>query len=260
MSLTAGPEVAGLGRYGYMQSVPFRFPRLTPTVKKLLILLAGAYVATAVVQNLAHFPIFQILSLEVGTSAQRVAWAWQPLTYWLTFVPVPDALLSFALELLGLYFFLAPFEEAFGPKRAIQLAVAGVVAYALAGIALSVLLLPLEMGPITHPLYGAAGIGLAAFGAFPVVAGNREILLMFVVPVKAWTAILIGFAVAAMLSLLGRDPFILATWAAAIGAGVGYAKWLTRPRSPRPKKARPKRGGNLRVVRGGDDDRPRYLN
>ena len=245
-----------------MQNVLFRFPRLTPTVKKLLVLLAIAYVATAVVQNLFGVPLFGYLALDVGTQAQRIGWAWQPLTYWLTYRPSPDALLSIGIELLFVYFFLAPFEESFGAKRTLQLTAVGVAAFALGGLALSVVLAPMPVGPPAHPVYGAAGIALAAFGAFPVIAGNREILFMFVIPMKVWTAIVAGLAVSALLAVYARDPFILATYAAALGAGVGYAKWLVRPRRPkRPAKPGPRRRPDLRVVRGGaDDEPPRYLN
>lgn len=245
--------------------VPFRFPRLTPTVKKLLIVLAAAFVALAIVQNLVGLNLFGYLALDVGSASQRIGWAWQPLTYWIAFPPVPDALLSFGLQLLFLYFFLAPFEEAFGAKRTLQLSAVGVLAFALAGLALSLALSPFTgVVALTHPLYGSAGIALAAFGAFPVIAGNREILFMFVIPMKVWTAIVLGLGVSALLAVLARDPFILATYAAALGAGVGYAKWLVRPRKPPSRtKPRPRRrsGPDLKVVRGGaDDDRPRYLN
>lgn len=248
------------------ESVPFRLPRLTPTVKKLLILLAAAFVTLAIVQNLAGFNLFGLLALDVGSTRQHVGWLWQPLTFWLAYPPVPDALFNFGLELLFIYFFLAPFEEAFGTKRTVQLSAVGLAAYALAALALAPVMDALHAGHPVHPIYGAAGIALAALGAFPVIAGNREILFMFVIPMKAWTVIVFGLGISALLAVLAQDPFILATYAAALGAGVGYAKWLKRPRTPTRAKAKPgkpRRGGpDLKVVRGGgaDDDKPRYLN
>jgi membrane associated rhomboid family serine protease len=242
--------------------VPVRFPRLTPTVKKLLILLTAAFVLVAVLQNLAELPAFELLALSPRLhDGFWMNLLWQPFTYWLAYPPVPDALFSFALTALFLYFFLAPFEEAFGAKRTVQLTAIAVIAAAAAAILLSLLV------PPRHLLAGADPIALAALGAFPIVAGNREILFMFVIPMRVWTVILLGLGFAALASVLARDPFIFAMDAAALGAGVAFTKWMTRPRSPAkrksssgPKKRRP--GPDLRLVRGqgADDERPRYLN
>jgi membrane associated rhomboid family serine protease len=239
--------------------VPFRFPRLTPTVKKLLIVLVAAFVAIAVVQNVADLPVFQLLALD--PHVMEGVWInllWQPFTYWLAYPPVPDVLFSFSLSLLFLYFFLAPFEESFGAKRTVQL-----IAVAVAAAAVATVLLSLVLAPRT-PIAGAEPIALAALGAFPIIAGNREILFMFVIPMKVWSVILLGLGFSALAAVLARDPFVFATHASALGAGVAFAKWITRPRTPKkapPKKRRP--GPNLRVVPGGaagDDERPRYLN
>jgi len=66
------------------------------------------------------------------------------------------------------------------------------------------------------------------------------------------------------MSLLARDPFVFVVHASAIGAGLGFAKWMTRPRSAKPEPRRKKRrsGPDLRVLPGGadDDDPPRWLN
>lgn len=240
--------------------MPFRFPRLTPTVKKLLILLAAAFVTIAILQNVASFPAFQLLALDPQlTEGVWLNLLWQPLTYWLAYPPVQGALLSVGLTLLFIYFFLTPFEEAFGAKRTVQLAAVGVLAAALGTILLSLLMRP------RLPVSGAEPIALAALGAFPVIAGNREILFMFVIPMRAWTVILFGLGISALMAVLAQDPFVFATHASALGAGLAFAKWMTRPRGPRKKKAPPKKkrrtGPDLRVVRGGGaDDRPRYLN
>lgn len=242
--------------------MPFRFPRLTPTVKKLLILLGAAFVTVTVLQNVASLPAFELLALNPQlTAGVWINLLWQPLTYWLVHPPTPSGLYGVAIDLLVLYFFLTPFEEAFGAKRTLQLTGVAIAAAALAAIVLA-LVLPPQM-----VIAGAAPIALAALGAFPVIAGNREILFMFVIPMRVWTVILLGLGFSALLALTARDPFIFATHASALGAGLGFAKWITRPRSPRrmpPKKKKPRRAGpDLRVVRGGasdDDDRPRYLN
>lgn len=234
----------------------FQFPRLTPTVKKLLIGIAAAFVVVAVVQNLAGYPLFGWLALDPNHTFLP-ALAWQPFTYWFVESPTPDAIFRLALTLLFVYFFLSPFEESFGAKRTIQLTAIGVLSAAVAAIALGFTGLPGRL------IAGPDPIALAAFGAFPVIAGNREILFMFVIPMKVWTAILIGLGFSALLAVTAHDPYIFATYAAALGGGVAFAKWMTRPRTPKRKSPPRRRGGpDLRVVRGGsaDDDRPRWLN
>lgn len=234
-------------------------------VRALLIGLAAAFVVLAVVQNVVGLDLFGVLALDLRLPRGGVALAWQPLTYWFVYPPVPGALLDYGLTLLGIYFFLSPFEEAFGAKRATQLAVAGVAAAALGTVALALVALPF---PALLPPLGVAGpspIALAALGAFPVVLGNRQILFMFVIPMKAWTVILVGLGLTALAAVLARDPFVFAEHASALGAGVGFAKWMTRPRGPRrpPPGRRPSRGKGgpkLEVVRGGADAERRWLN
>src|SRR5690606_2475915 len=102
-------------------------------------------------------------ALDLSGQAGHVNLLWQPLTYWIVYPPVPDALFNFLFVLLGIYFFLSPFEEAFGRKRALQLAGAGIAAAALATIAFSFVL------PTARPIFGASPIALAALGAFPVL-------------------------------------------------------------------------------------------
>lgn len=247
--------------------MPFRLPRLTPTVRALLIGLAVSFVVLAIVQNVAGFNLYGYLALDLRLEQGFVQLAWQPLTYWLVYPPVPDALINFALVLLGIYFFLSPFEEAFGGKRAVQLAAAGIAASAIGTILLALALLPFPtLRPPPLGIAGPSPVVLAALGAFPVVLGNRQILFMFVVPMKAWTVILFGLGITALSAILARDPFVFVEHATALGAGVGFAKWMTRPRGGKRPKSPPKgpsrgKGGpNLKVVRGGADPERGWLN
>ncbi len=239
----------------------FQFPRLTPTVKKLLIGIAAAFVVLAIVENLLGLQIVPWLALNPNVahppSAAMLPLLWQPFTYWFVAQPVPEAILHLGLTLLFIYFFLAPFEESFGAKRTLQITAVGVLSAALAAIALG-----LTGVRAAHLVAGPEPIALASFGAFPVIAGNRQILFMFVIPMRVWTAILIGLGLSALLAITAHDPYIFVTYAAALGAGAGFAKWMTRPRTPKRKPPKRRRSGpDLRVVRGGaDDDRPRYLN
>lgn len=244
----------------------FRFPRLTPTVKKLLIFLGTAFVLGSVLEVLADVPVYEWLALNLGFLAGELAWVgllWQPVTHWMVEPAVPGSLLNLGITMLVIYFFLSPFEESFGPRRTLQLAGVGVLGGAASAIALAALLSVLGMSMRGFPPVSGAGvIAAAAFGAFPVIFRGREIMLFpLMIPLKAWTAVLIGIAFTALMSLLARNPFVFATDAAAIGAGVAFSRWIVRPRAPKkPQQKRRRSGPDLKVVRGGDDDKPRWLN
>lgn len=251
-----------------MRAVQFRFPRLTPTVKKLLIFLGAAFVLASVIEVVAGVPVYGWLALGLGFLEGDLGWLgllWQPFTYWMIEPAVPPSLLNIAITMLVIYFFLSPFEESFGPRRTIQLAGVGVLAGALSAIALAAMLHMLGMPPSRFgALSGASGIAAAAFGAFPVIFRGREIMLFpLMIPLKAWTAVFIGLAFTALMSLLARDPFVFVTDASSIGAGVAFSRWITRPRvTKKPERKRRRSGPDLKVLRGGgdDDDKPRWLN
>ncbi|MEQ9078580.1 MAG: hypothetical protein RLP09_32240, partial [Sandaracinaceae bacterium] len=166
--------------------------------------------------------------------------------------------------LLLLDFFRSAFEASFGAKRPLQRTGVGVLAGAAGCLALGALLSVMGVSVQVFPPSGAGVVAAAAFGAFPVIFRGREILLFpLMIPLKAWTALAIGIGISALMAVLAKDPFVLAEQAAAIAAGVGFAKWITRPRTPSgasPKKKKRRSGPDLRVVRGGDDEPPRYLN
>ncbi len=235
----------------------FNFPPLTPLVKYLLIFLGGFFVLVAVL-DLFELHLYPMLALSLSY-ASGVPWglAWQPFTYWAVYPPAPAALVDVLLTMLMLYFFLSPFEQTFGPKRTVILSVLAVLGAAAAAVALA-FVLP------RPPLAGASAISAAAFGAFPVLFRDREIMLFpLLVRMKPWTALLIGLAISALMAVLYRDPHVFVVHAVAMGVGAGYAKWLVRPRKPdAPSKPKRKKGGPpLRVIEGGaDDSGPRWLN
>lgn len=235
----------------------FNFPPLTPLVRNLLIFLGAAFVLTAVL-DLFGLHLYPLLALELQY-ADGVPWslAWQPFTYWAIYPPAPAALVDVLLTMLMLYFFLSPFEGTFGPRRTVILAILAVLVAGASAVALA-FVLP------RPPLAGASAISAAAFGAFPVLFRDREIMLFpLLIKMKPWTALLIGLAISALLAVLYRDPHVFVVHATAMGAGVAYAKWLVRPPKPeRPSKPTRKKGGPaLRVIEGGaDDSGPRWLN
>lgn len=236
----------------------FNFPPLTPLVKYLLIFLGVVFVAGAVLA-LFDVSLFEVLALQLSYG-RGVPWslAWQPFTFWVIYPADPREVVNFALTLLMLYFFLSPFEQTFGKKQTVILAVLAILGAAGVAIALSFVL------PRMIPLYGASALAAAAFGAFPVLFRDREIMLFpLLIKMKPWTALLIGLAITALMAVLYRDLHMFVVDATAMGIGVGYAKWLVRPPKP-DQRAKPKRrkgGPPLRVIEGGaDDSGPRWLN
>ena len=170
---------------------------------------------------------------------------------------VTDELLNVGMVLLMVYFFLSPFERVFGPRRTLILCLLGVLSGALSTVALAHLL------PARGPYYGGGVVVAAAFGTFPVIFRDAKVLFMFIVPMKAWTALAVGVAAMAFVAILARDPFVFAADVTATLAGIGYAKWLLRtPKQDGVRRKRRRRGGpKLQVIEGGaDDDRPRWLN
>ncbi len=236
----------------------FNFPPLTPLVKKLLIGLGVVFVSVAVL-DLFGLHLYPLLALDLNyTNGVPYSLAWSPFTYWAIYQPQPRVLVDVLLSALMIYFFLSPFETTFGAKRAVILSGLGALSAAAATVALA-FFVPRQ------PLYGAGVISAAAFGAFPVLFRNQDIMLFpLLIKMKPWTALLLGLGLSALMAVLSRDAHIFVAHAAAMGSGVAYAKWLTRPREPKPtgkKRHRRGAGPDLRVIEGGaDDGKPKWLN
>ena len=261
----------------------FQFPRLTPTVKKLMILLAVSFVATAVLSNVLSVPVFQWMALDVtfmsrigvATATGEPWWPavlpliWQPLTYWLIWPPVPQSFLNAGLTLLMIYFFHSPFEEAYGAKRMLQISAVGVLASALGCLLVGAALFPWVLEPMGQmPVYGAGVMVDAVIGAFPILFAGRSLYLIpFPFQIKPWAFVGLALGLVALQAVLASDPFIFVSGACAMGGGLAFAKWMTRPRgSKRPDlgiRKKRRSGPNLKVLKGGmddDDEPPRWLN
>lgn len=107
----------------------FRFPPLTPFVKKLLIALFGAWILQILLQNWGGVPVFGFLALD--TAQPGVATLWQLGTHVLAFPTGPQAVFSMLIMLVFLWWMLAPFEQRFGQKRTIQLCAVAVLSSAM---------------------------------------------------------------------------------------------------------------------------------
>ena len=90
----------------------FRFPPLTPFVKKLLIVLFGAWIVQIILQNWAGVPIFGFLALD--TAHPGLNTLWQIGTHVLAFPTGPQAVFSMLIMLLFLWLMhplFYPFEQ-----------------------------------------------------------------------------------------------------------------------------------------------------
>ena len=245
-------ELAAAAAGNYTKIV-FRFPPLTPFVKKLLIALFGAWILQILLQNWGGVPMFEVLALD--TARPGVATLWQLGTHVFAFPTGPQAVFSMLIILVFLWWMLAPFEQRFGQKRTIQLCIVA---------ALSAAILALLVGavvPSPSRLYGAQAILLGSIAAFAwSYRGQGRMSFFGVIDMKPVHIIYLVLALSALMFITSGDAVALAADLGAIGGGMGFIEWLRRPpkRRRRPKR-RPKRS-SFDVVDGGRSDEPRWLN
>ena len=249
----------------------FAFPRLTPFVKKLLIVLVSAFVAVVILDNwVFRAPtVFNLFALSAGEPS--IAAVWQVLTYALVEPADPTSVLGLLVTLVFIWLILGPFEESFGQKRTFQLTIfatlfAGVCALA-AGVAASLSGSDLFVASNQLRLFGAGPLTLAGISAFAAAVRGDRIHLFGLFAMKPMHLIWLTVAFSLLMFLASRNPVTFAADLGAIASGYVFVRWLRRPRSARPPKRRGGgKGGGLRLIRDrGDrdreeDDRPRYLN
>ena len=234
----------------------FRFPPLTPFVKKLLIALFGAWIVQIILQNWAGVPIFEFLALN--TASPGLHTLWQLGTHVFAFPTGPQAVFSMLITLVFLWWMLAPFEQRFGEKRTIQLCV--VAALSAAFLALIVGLIV----PSPSALYGAQALLLGSIAAFAwSYRGQGRMSFFGVIDMKPVHIIYLVLALSALMFITSGDAVALAADIGAIGGGMAFIEWLRRPpgrRRPKRRKRRKKKKSDFDVVQGGRADEPRWLN
>ena len=232
----------------------FRFPPLTPFVKKLLIGLFGAWIVQIILQNWAGVPIFEILALD--TRRPGVATLWQLGTHVLAFPTGPQAVFSMLIMLVFLWWMLAPFEQRFGEKRTIQLCAVAVLCSAIMALVVGLLV------PNPSALYGAQAMLLGSIAAFAwSYRGQGRMSFFGVIDMKPVHIIYLVLALSLLMFITSGDAVALAADIGAIGGGMAFIEWLRRP--PRGGRRRPKRRkkkSSFDVVQGGRADEPRWLN
>lgn len=230
----------------------FNFPRLTPTVRTLLIVLVVVFVGQSIAEGLLHVPVSSWAAIHPGL---HLGLLWQWATYWL--IEVPGGVLPRAFDLLFIYFMLAPLEERYGRRRVLELIAVGVL-----GGALPVMLLGALIPSAFGGLAGASAIGAAGFGAFAVLSAGAMVSFLLLPPMSAWSVLGIFLALSLLNAFWANDASGFLSTLGGSGAGILYARWLLRPRSSKspPPKKKPSGRPNLTVIDGGQGDKPRWLN
>jgi len=231
----------------------FRFPPLTPFVKKLLIALFGAWIVQIILQNWAGVPIFEFLALS--TARPGVNTLWQLGTHVFAFPTGPQAVFSMLIVLLFLWLMLAPFEQRFGEKRTIQLCVVAALSSAVLALVVGLIV------PSPSALYGAQAILLGSIAAFAwSYRGQGRMSFFGVIDMKPVHIIYLVLALSALMFITSGDAVALAADIGAIGGGMAFIEWLRRPPGKRRRAKRRKKKSSLDVVQGGRADEPRWLN
>ncbi len=233
----------------------FRFPPLTPFVKKLLIALFGTWIAQILLQNWAGVPIFEALSLNAGQLGVHTLW--QLGTHVFAAPTGPQYVFSMLITLVFLWWMLAPFEQRFGQKRTIQLCVVAALSSATLAILVGLFL------SAPHRLFGAQAILIGSIAAFAwSYRGQGRMSFFGVIDMKPVHIIYLVLALSALMFITSGDAVSFAADLGAIGGGMGFIEWLRRPpgKRRRRRRKRKKRKGSLDVIEGGRTDEPRWLN
>jgi len=231
----------------------FRFPPLTPFVKKLLIALFGTWILQIILQNWAGVPMFEILALDTARPGVRTLW--QVGTHVFAFPTGPQAVFSMLIVLVFLWWMLSPFEQRFGEKRTVQLCVVAALSSALLALIVGLLV------PNPSALYGAQAILLGSIAAFAwSYRGQGRMSFFGVIDMKPVHIIYLVLALSLLMFITSGDAVALAADIGAIGGGMAFIEWLRRPPGRRRRPKRPKKKSSFDVVQGGRADEPRWLN
>ena len=232
----------------------FRFPPLTPFVKKLLIALFGTWIAQILLQNWAGVPIFEALALNTGQLG--VYTLWQLGTHVFAAPTGPQYVFSMLITLLFLWLMLAPFEQRFGQKRTIQLCVVAALSSAILAILVGLFL------STPQRLFGAQAILIGSIAAFAwSYRGQGRMSFFGVIDMKPVHIIYLVLALSALFFITSGDAVSFAADLGAIGGGMGFIEWLRKPPGRRRRRKRKKKKkGSLDVIEGGRTDKPRWLN
>lgn len=216
----------------------------------------AVYLSTVIAEQWLQLPLLHLLALQ--PSSLGVDNLWQLITYVVAFPP--DQLFVFLIQLLFLWWMLAPFEERYGARRTLQLSAAAVLAGSISCVILGFVL------PVRQPLFGASVLLFASITAstWSRRHSNHPLMLYGLFAVRP-KQLLVGFALLSLLRfLVSKNLTELISDLSAMAAGMLFVDWMTRPKSrKRPRKQTGKRKGSpFMVIPGGQkgEDKPTWLN
>jgi hypothetical protein len=218
-------------------------PRITPTVKQILIGLLVAYVAQLVLENWFELRVFGWLAMTPGALLP-----WQLVTYVAVDRNNP---LMFLITLLFTSWSLTTFDLTFGPRRTLQLCLASVL-----GASVPAWIVGFALDTAT-PLYGATPLLYGGIAAMCWLDLSRPVSLFGALTMTAQQLLLLLVGIAVLMFLFDKNVIHLVGELGALGGGILYARWLRRPRTPRkpPPSRRPPRSGGFKVIKGGQDEK-----
>jgi len=149
--------------------------RLTLLGKRLLLLYGIIYVLELLFEHWFKIPLVSLLFLYPFSNPDFHMW--QIFSH--PFIHDPRSPLSFLISLIVFYFFIAPVENYFGPKRFIIFFYTSALGGFLCGFALS------GVGGFNAPFSGMMPSLLSLIVTFGFLNPEATILLMFVLPIKA---------------------------------------------------------------------------
>lgn len=162
---------------------------------KLKSAVSAIMIATFAVFVLQHLPVIGPWLWRSGALVPDYVFGrgeiWRLVSY--MFLHSTDSIFHFFFNMLALWMFGTALEERWGPRRFMA-------CYALFGIGSGLFSLVYLAGPVARfvPIIGASGAIYGILTAYAVYFPNREILLFFIVPVRAWVMVA-GFAVLSLL-------------------------------------------------------------
>lgn len=200
----------------------FGVPRVTPLVRSMLMVLFACFVVELVAQNWLHIAVFEALVLPTAQLSAELAWRlW---TYVLVLPPQSQSVSTLLLDLLFLWLLVAPFEERFGAKRTLQLSVLATLGAGCAGLAAGLMSSRVEV------LYGSQPVALAALSGFALSFRGQRLSVFGFGSFKPVHLVWFAVGYSTLIFLASRNLVLYASSLGAIGVGVAFARWITRPR------------------------------
>ena len=194
-------------------------PRLSAVVKNLLIVLLVCYVTELLLQRAAGISLSRLLALAPGEPG-----AWQLITY--VFVDLNNPIF-FLVDLLFVWWALSPFEIAYGPTRTLQLCLAAVLGAGIPAWLFGFVI------PSSPTLYGSSVLFYAGLAAqtWPQRDQQTSFFGLISMSGRQFLWLLVGICVLQFLYTPNHTQLIADL--SAIAGGIGFIRWIKRPRTPK---------------------------